>query len=73
MLEGYSQKVTVTVKFLVGLKGNIEKVQIVKSHSKLGFDREVRKAIGRWKFKPIIHHDKNIKVYFIKDFIFNPR
>lgn len=70
---GYSKKVVVTVKFLVGLKGNIEKVQIIKSHSKLGFDREVRKAIAKWRFKPIIHHGKNIKVYFVKDFIFNSR
>ncbi len=70
---GYSKKVVVSVKFLVGLKGNIEKVQIIKSHSKLGFDREVKKAIERWRFKPIIHHGKNIKVYFVKDFIFNPR
>ncbi len=70
---GYSKRVVVTVKFLVGLKGNIEKVQIIKSHAKLGFDSEVRKAIGKWRFKPIVHHGKNIKVYFVKDFIFQPR
>ena len=70
---GYSQKVTVTVKFLVGLKGNIEKTEIVKSHKDLGFDAEVMKAIRKWRFKPIYHNGKNIKVYFVKDFVFNPR
>ena len=70
---GYSQKVTVTIKFLVGLKGNIEKTEIVKSHKDLGFDAEVMKAIRKWRFKPIYHNGKNIKVYFVKDFVFNPR
>lgn len=69
---GYSQKVIVTVKFLVGLKGEIAKIEIKKSHAKLGFDDEVKKAIKKWKFKPIYHHGKNIQVYFEKDFIFNP-
>ena len=35
---GYSNKVQVTVKFLVGLKGNVEKAEIIKSHKDLGFD-----------------------------------
>lgn len=70
---GYSQKVTVTVKFLVGLKGNIEKTEIVKSHKDLGFDAEVMKAIKKWRFKPIFHKGKNIKVYFTKTFVFEPQ
>lgn len=70
---GYSQKVVVTVKFLVGHSGSVEKYEIIKSHSKLGFDDEVKKAIKSWKFKPIYYHGKNIKVYFVKDFIFTPR
>lgn len=70
---GYSQKVIVTVKFLVGYKGNVENIEIVKSHKKLGFDDEVKKAIKKWRFKPIYHHGENIKVYFMKDFVFNPR
>lgn len=69
----YSEKVIVSVKFLVGLKGEITKIEITKSHAKLGFDDEVKKAIKKWRFKPIFHHGKNIKVYFEKDFIFNPR
>ena len=70
---GYSKKVKVTVKFLVGLKGNVEKTEITQSHKDLGFDAEVMKAIKKWRFKPIYHNGKNIKVYFVKDFVFNPR
>jgi len=52
---GYSKKVQVTVKFLVG------------------FDAEVMKAIKKWRFKPIFHKGKNIKVYFTKTFVFEPQ
>ena len=67
---GYSNQVKVTVKFLVGLKGNVEKAEIIKSHKDLGFDAEVMKAIKKWRFKPIFHKGKNIKVYFTKTFVF---
>ena len=70
---GYSNKVQVTVKFLVGLKGNVEKAEIIKSHKDLGFDAEVMKAIKKWRFKPIFHKGKNIKVYFTKTFVFEPQ
>ena len=70
---GYSKKVQVTVKFLVGLKGNIEKAEIIKPHKDLGFDAEVMKAIKKWRFKPIFHKGKNIKVYFTKTFVFEPQ
>ncbi|QQB74976.1 energy transducer TonB [Fusobacterium canifelinum] len=70
---GYSKQVKVTVKFLVGLKGNVEKAEITKSHKDLGFDAEVMKAIKKWKFKPIYYNGKNIKVYFIKTFVFDPQ
>lgn len=70
---GYSLKVIVSVKFLVGLNGEISKIEIIKSHAKLGFDEEVKKAIKQWKFKPIYYHGKNIKVYFEKDFVFYPK
>ena len=70
---GYSKKVKVTVKFLVGLKGNVEKTEITQSHKDLGFDAEVMKAIKKWRFKPIYHNGKNIKVYFVKTFMFDPQ
>ena len=70
---GYSKKVKVTVKFLVGLKGNVEKTEITQSHKDLGFDAEVMKAIKKWRFKPIYHNGKHIKVYFVKTFVFDPQ
>ena len=70
---GYSKQVKVTVKFLVGLKGNVEKAEITQSHKDLGFDAEVMKAIKKWKFKPIYYNGKNIKVYFVKTFVFDPQ
>ena len=70
---GYSNQVKVTVKFLVGLKGNVEKAEITQSHKDLGFDAEVMKAIKKWRFKPIYHNGKNIKVYFVKTFVFDPQ
>ena len=70
---GYSKKVKVTVKFLVGLKGNVEKTEITQSHKDLGFDAEVMKAIKKWRFKPVYHNGKNIKVYFVKTFVFDPQ
>ena len=70
---GYSKQVKVTVKFLVGLKGNVEKADITQSHKDLGFDAEVMKAIKKWRFKPIYHNGKNIKVYFVKTFVFDPQ
>lgn len=70
---GYSKQVKVTVKFLVGLNGNVEKAEITQSHKDLGFDAEVMKAIKKWRFKPIYHNGKNIKVYFVKTFVFDPQ
>ena len=70
---GYSKQVKVTVKFLVGLKGDVEKAEITQSHKDLGFDTEVMKAIKKWRFKPIYHNGKNIKVYFVKTFVFEPQ
>lgn len=69
----YKTKVTVSARFLVGLNGNIEKIEITKSHKKFGFDDEVQKALKQWKFHPIYYKNKNIKVYFTKDFIFEPK
>lgn len=69
----YRNRVVVSARFLVGLKGEIEKVEITQSHKKFGFDDEVQKALKQWKFHPIYYKNKNIKVYFTKDFIFEPK
>lgn len=69
----YKKKVVITARFLVGLKGEIEKINIINSHEKFGFNKEVEKALKQWKFHPIYYKNKNIKVYFTKDFIFEPK
>lgn len=66
----YSKQVVIKVKFLVGLHGKIEDIQIIQGHNKLGFDKAVIDALHQWEFKPIYHKGKNIKVYFTKDFVF---
>lgn len=69
----YSKTVIVEVKFLVGLNGNVEDIKIIKSFSKFGFDKEVKEALKKWRFKPIYFNGKNIKVYFNKEFVFTPK
>lgn len=69
----YKKEVTIKVRFLVNIDGNIENIEIIKSHKKFGFDKEVIKALKRWKFKPILHNEKQIKVYFNKEFVFAPK
>lgn len=69
----YRKVVTVKVKFLVDLNGDVQDIKITQSHSKLGFDKEVLDSLKRWKFKPIFYKGKNIKVYFVKEFIFEPK
>lgn len=69
----YKKVVKVKAKFLVGLNGSVERVEIINSHKKLGFDDEVRKALYSWKFQPIYYKNKNIKVYFVKEFVFEIR
>ena len=69
----YNKTVIVEAKFLVGENGNIEDIKIIKSHEKFGFDREVISALKKWKFKPIVYNNRNIKVYFNKEFIFTPK
>lgn len=69
----YNKTVIVEARFLIGLDGRVEKIQILKSHEKFGFDKEVIQALKKWKFKPITYGGKKLKVYFIKEFIFKPK
>lgn len=69
----YSKTVVVEARFLVDLEGDISKIKITKSHEKFGFDKEVRKALRKWKFKPITHNGKKLKVYFNKKFVFKSK
>ncbi|MCI6153157.1 energy transducer TonB [Fusobacterium perfoetens] len=69
----YNKTVIVETRFLVGLDGRVEKIEILKSHEKFGFDKEVMQALKKWKFKPITYGGKKLKVYFVKEFIFKPK
>ena len=69
----YNKSVIIEARFLVDLNGNIENIKILKSHEKFGFDKEVILALKKWKFEPIVYNGKKIKVYFTKEFIFNPK
>ena len=72
-IAGFKQIVIIEAKFLVDLNGNVENIQIIKSYGKFGFDKEVIKALKKWRFKPITYQGKKIKVYFNKEFVFAPK
>lgn len=69
----YDKTVVIEVKFLVGLNGEVEKIEVLKSNKKFGFDKEVIQALNKWKFEPIVYRGKKIKVYFNKEFVFTPK
>lgn len=69
----YNKAVVVEARFLVNLDGKVENIQITKSHSKFGFDQAVIDSLKKWKFKPIVHNGKKIKVFFVKEFVFSPK
>lgn len=69
----FNKTVVVEARFLIDLNGNVEDIKILKSHEKFGFDKEVILALKKWRFKPIYHEGKKIKVYFQKEFIFAPK
>ena len=50
-----------------------EKIEVLKSNKKFGFDKEVIQALNKWKFEPIVYRGKKIKVYFNKEFVFTPK
>lgn len=67
---GYSKLVTIKVKFLVDINGEVKNIEITSGEEKYGFKEEVIKALKNWKFKPIKYKDKIIRVYFEKEFKF---
>ena len=70
---GFSKKIKVTVKFLVGIDGHVENVVVLnKKLPDLGFKEEAEKAVRKMEFKPITHDGKPMKVYFRKVIHFMP-
>ena len=69
----YAKTVIVKARFLVDTEGRVEDIEILQSHKKFGFDKEVRRALRKWKFKPIVFKGRKLKVHFAKEFIFRPK
>lgn len=70
---GYSRKVSVKAKLLVGLDGSVEQVEILNSAPNLGFRESAIRALWDMKFAPIYYKNHNIKMYFIKTIHFQPQ
>lgn len=70
---GYSSRVKVRVRFLVGKDGRVQKVQILnKRLPDLGFREETLKAVRQMEFEPIIYRGEPISVVFKKTVVFVP-
>lgn len=69
----YNKEVSIKVRFLVGLKGEIEEVKFYSDKDSLGFQSEVEKTLKRWKLTPVMLNGKAIKLYFYKEFKFNQK
>lgn len=69
----YGKTVVVSARFVVGLDGGIEAIEILNNTPDLGFKEATRKALRQWRFAPIYFYGTNIKCTFIKDFYFSPR
>lgn len=54
---------TILVTYLIDHKGNIETVRIVKKSSVKKINALIEKTIGRWKFKPAVKNNVNVKVW----------
>ncbi|MGL5710705.1 MAG: hypothetical protein ACRCW9_07700, partial [Cetobacterium sp.] len=50
----YNKEVSIKVRFLVGLKGEIEEVKFYSDKDSLGFQSEVEKTLKRWKLTPVM-------------------
>ncbi|MGL4641761.1 MAG: energy transducer TonB [Cetobacterium sp.] len=69
----YNKEVSIKVRFLVGLNGEIEEVKFYNNKDSLGFQNEVEKTLKRWKLTPVMLNGKAIKLYFYKEFKFNQK
>jgi protein TonB len=44
----------VTVSFTINEVGGVEDVEVLDSHPSKVFDREAKRAVRKWKFRPVI-------------------
>jgi TonB family protein len=62
----------VTIQVFVDKTGNVKKWQVVKADPKgLGFEQEVEKVIGRWKFTPALQQGSPVGVWVAIPFNFS--
>lgn len=66
-----NEDVIIRTKFLVGLDGKVEDIEILEGTEKFGFRNEIVRALKQWHFSPIEYNGERVKIYFYKDFIFN--
>jgi len=69
----YTKEVSIKVRFLVGLNGEIEDIKFYNNKDSLGFQKEVEKTLNKWKLTPVTLNNKPIKLYFYKEFKFNQK
>ena len=69
----YTKEVSIKVRFLVGLNGEIEDIKFYSDKDSLGFQKEVEKTLNKWKLTPVTLNSKPIKLYFYKEFKFNQK
>ena len=69
----YTKEVSIKVRFLVGLNGEIEDIKFYSDKDSLGFQKEVEKTLNKWKLTPVTLNNKPIKLYFYKEFKFNQK
>ena len=69
----YNREVSIKVRFLVGLNGDIEDIKFYNNKDNLGFQKEVEKTLNKWKLTPVTLNNKPIKLYFYKEFKFNQK
>lgn len=68
----YTSTVVAKAKFIVGLDGSVETVEILNQLPNLGFKEATIKAIKSWRFAPIQYEGVPIKVEFRKQIRFIP-
>ncbi len=69
----YNKGVTVQVRFVVGLNGYVESIEILNEIPNLGFAQATRQALQQWRFEPITYKGITIKCVFRKNFRFYPK
>ncbi|ALS97847.1 energy transducer TonB [Lacimicrobium alkaliphilum] len=56
----------VRLSFTINEVGGVEDIQVIDAEPKRIFDREARRALSRWKYKPQIVDGKPVKQYDMK-------